>query len=78
MNWVSIDSGNGLIQLTPVRRQAITRTNFALLPIGPLGTNFSEIRIKIKNLVIYKNGFESVVCESQPFCFGRDDLIIIM
>ena len=44
MNWVNIDSGNGL---APVRRQAITWTNADLLSIGPLGTNFSEILIEI-------------------------------
>ena len=32
--------------LAPVRRQAITWTNAGLLSIRPLGTNFSEIRIK--------------------------------
>ena len=44
VNWVSIASGNGL---SPTRRQAIAWTNGDLLPAGPLGTNFSEIRIKI-------------------------------
>ena len=44
MNWVSIDSGNGL---SPVRRQAITWTNADLVSIEMLGTNFSEISIKI-------------------------------
>ena len=45
VNWVSIGSDNGL---SPSRRQAITWTNADLLSIGPLGTNFSEIRIKIE------------------------------
>ena len=36
--------GNGL---SPVRRQAITRTNAGLLSVGLLGTNLSEIRIGI-------------------------------
>ena len=40
VNWVSIGSGNGL---SPVRRQAITRTNAGLLSIGLMATNFSEI-----------------------------------
>ena len=39
-------SGNGL---SPIRRQAITWTNADWLLIGPLGTNFSEIRIEIQN-----------------------------
>ena len=39
-----IGSDNGL---SPDRRQAIIWTNAGLLLIGPLGTNFSEILIKI-------------------------------
>ena len=39
-----IDSDNGLL---PGRRLAIIRTNADILLIGPLGTNFSEILIKI-------------------------------
>ena len=39
-----IDSDNGL---PPGRRQAIIRTNAAIMLIRPLGTNFSEILIKI-------------------------------
>ena len=50
-NWVSIDSGNALL---PVRCLAITWTNVDLLSIGPLGTNFSQIRIKIQNLPFMK------------------------
>ena len=51
VNWVSIDSDNGLL---PVRRQAITWTSARLLPIGPLGVNFNEIWIKIKKLSFRK------------------------
>ena len=47
----SIGSGNGL---SPVRRQAITWTNVDLLSIGPLRTNFSEIRIKIEKFSCMK------------------------
>ena len=39
-----IGSDNGL---SPGRRQAIIWTNASILSIGPLGTNFSEISIKI-------------------------------
>ena len=39
-----IGSDNGL---SPGRRQAIIWTNAAILSIGPLGTNFSEILIEI-------------------------------
>ena len=45
VNWVRIGSGNGL---SPVWHQAITWTNAGLLSIGRLGTNFSEIQIKIQ------------------------------
>ena len=44
VKWVSIASGNGLL---PVWHQSITWTNDDLLSIGSLGTNFSEIEIKI-------------------------------
>ena len=44
VNWVIIASGNGL---SPARRQAIWWTNAALMSIGPLETNFSEIWIAI-------------------------------
>ena len=40
--------------LPPIQRQAITRTNAHLLSIGPWGTNFSEIRIKIQNFSLRK------------------------
>ena len=45
VNGVSIFSGNGL---SPVRRQAIIWTSADVLSIEPLETNFSEIRIKVR------------------------------
>ena len=51
VNWVSIISGN---DLSPVRRQAITWNNADLLSIGPLGTNFGEIWIKIRSFQFMK------------------------
>ena len=69
VNWVIIASGNGL---SPFRHQAITWTNADSLSIGPLGTNSSEIRIKIPKLFIHENAFEIVVCEmSAIFSRGR-------
>ena len=47
----SIDSDNGL---SPERRQAIIWTNDGVLLIGPLGTNFSEILIKIQTFSLKK------------------------
>ena len=44
MTWVSIGSG---IDLSPVRRQAITWTNAGFLLIALLRTNFSEIWVRI-------------------------------
>ena len=44
MNRISFGSDNGL---SPIRHQAIIYHNAASLSIGPLGTNFSEILIKI-------------------------------
>ena len=46
VNWVIIDSDNGL---APAWCQAIVWTDVDLLSIGPLGTNFSEIKIKTQN-----------------------------
>ena len=60
VNWISIGSGNGL---SPIRHQAITWTHAHLLSIEPLGTNFSEIRMKNTKLFVPENAFENVVCE---------------
>ena len=40
--------------LSPERRQAIISTNAGILLIGPLGTNFSEILIKIQTFSLKK------------------------
>ena len=48
---VSIDSDNGLLL---IRHQAIILTNAGLLSIGPLGTNFNEILIKIQDVSFKK------------------------
>ena len=46
-----IGSDNGL---SPERRQVIIWTNAGMLLIGPLGTNFSEILIKIQTFSLKK------------------------
>ena len=67
MNWVSIGSDNGL---SPIRRQAIILTNAGLLSIGPLGTKFSQILIKI-----HKSSFTKISSVKwRPFCPGGDEL----
>ena len=53
VNWVSIDSCNGL---SPVRRQAITQTNADILFDGPLEINSSEIQMEIQKLVMRNGG----------------------
>ena len=60
VNRVSIGSDNGL---SPVRHQAIIWTNAAILSIGRLWTNFSEILIKKIKIFIQENASESIVCE---------------
>ena len=49
-NLANIGSDNGL---SPVRRQAFTRTN-ADVSIGPLETNLIEIWIQIQNFSLMK------------------------
>ena len=55
--WVM---GDGL---SFVRRQAITWTNADLFMSGPLGRNFSEISMKIQQVLKEDNWFEYVVCK---------------
>ena len=50
-NLVSFGSGNGL---APLRHPAITWTSAGLLSIGLLGTNFSEIWIRILSFSLKK------------------------
>ena len=70
-NWLSISSDNGL---APIRHQAIILTNAGLLSIGPLGTNFSEIWIKICNFSFTKNHLKISSAKWRPFCPGGDEL----
>ena len=70
LNWVSIGLDNGL---SPVWRQAITWTNVHLLSIGPLGTNCSEILIKIQNISFTKMHLKITSAKWRPFCPGRDE-----
>ena len=67
MDWFSIGLDNGL---WPVRRQAITWTNAGLLSIGPLETEFSEIRTKIQNVSFTKMHLKTSSAKWQPFCRG--------
>ena len=64
---VIISSDNGL---SPGRRQAITWTNAGILLIGPLGTNFSEILIKIQLFSFRKMHLKVSFAKWWPFCLG--------
>ena len=71
MNRVSIASENGL---SPIWRQAITCTNAHLLSIRPIGTNFSEIFIKLQNFSFTKMHPNALSSKWQPFCTEGDEL----
>ena len=73
--WISkltiIGSDNGL---SPGRRQAIIWTNAGILLIGPLGTNFSEILIKIYASSFKKMHLKMLSAKCLPFCLGLNML----
>ena len=66
-----IGSDNGL---SLDRRQAIIWTNTGLLLIGPLGTNFSEILIKILTFSFKKMRLKVSSAKRRPFCLGLNVL----
>ena len=67
-----IGSDNGLS--SPGRRQAIIWTNAWILLIGPLGTNFSEILIKIYIFSFRKMHLKNVVRKLAGICLGLNVL----
>ena len=71
-NLTTIGSDNGL---SPGRRQAIIWTNAGLLLIGPLGTNFSEILIRIQTFSFKKMHLEMSSAKWRPFCLALNVLI---
>ena len=68
----NIGSDNGL---SPEWRQAIIWTNAGILLIGPLGTNFSEILIKIQTFSLKKMHLKMSSAKWRPFCLGLNVLI---
>ena len=66
-----LGSDNGL---SPGRRQAIIWTKDGLLLIGPLGTNFNEILIKIHIFSFKKMRLKRSSGKSRPFCLGLYEL----
>ena len=70
-----IGSHNGLL---PGRRQAIIWTNAGILLIEPLGTNFSEILIRIKIFSFKKMRLKMLSAKWCPFCLGLNVLMLIL
>ena len=66
-----IGSDNGL---SPGRRQAIIWTNAGTLLIGPSGTNFSEISIKILTFSFAKMRLKVSSAKWRPFCLSLNVL----
>ena len=62
-----IGSYNGL---APGRRQTIIWTNDGMLLIGPLGTNFSEILIRIQTFSFKKMHLKMSSAKWRPPCLG--------
>ena len=59
-----IGSDNGL---SPGRRPAIIWTNAGILLIGPLGTNFSKILVKVQNFLLIKTHVKISSAKWWPF-----------
>ena len=66
-----IGTNNGL---SPGRRQAIIWTNAGILLIGHLGTNFSEILIRIHTFSFKKMHLKMSSAKWRPFCLGLNVL----
>ena len=62
-----IDSDNAL---SPRWRPAIIWSNAGILSIGPLGTNFGEILIKIQTFSFKKMHLKMSSVKWRPFCLG--------
>ena len=63
--------------LSEHRRQAIIWTNAGILLIGPLGTNFSEVRIKIWNFSFMKMHLKMSSARMAAIFPGGDELKVI-
>ena len=74
-NLTIIGSDNGL---SPGRHQAIIWTNVVILLIGPLGTNFSEILIRIHTLSFKKMHLKMSSLKWCPFCLGLNVILLIL
>ena len=63
--------------LAPGRRQAIFWTSAGILLIGPLGTNFSEISIRILVFSFTKMRLKVSSAKWRPFCLGLNVLMAL-
>ena len=72
-NLTIIGSDNGL---SPDGRQAIVSTNAGILLIGPLGTNFSEILIKIMTFSFKEMRSNVSSGKRRPSCLRRNVLTL--
>ena len=70
--YTTTSSDNGL---SPDRCQAIIWTNAGILLIGPLGTNFSEILIRIQTFSFRKMHLKMSSAKWPPFCLGLNLLM---
>ena len=61
--------------LAPGRRQTIIWTNYGILLIGPLGTNFSEILVGIQTFSFKKMHLKMSSTKWRPFCLGLNVLL---
>ena len=68
-----IASDNGL---SPGRRQAIIWNNVGILSIGLIGTNCSEILIKILTFSFKKMHLKVLSAKWRPFCLGLNVLTL--
>ena len=71
VNLTIIDSGNGL---SPGWCHAIIWSNGGILSIGPLGTNFNEILIKIQTFSFKKMHLKMSSAKWRSFCLGLNVL----
>ena len=74
-NLAIIGSDNGL---SPDWRQAIIWTNAGISLIGSLGTNFSEILIKIHTFSFKKIHFKTLSAKWCSFCRSLNVLMVVM
>ena len=68
---ITTGSDNGL---APGRREAIIWTNAGILLIRPLGTNFSDILIRVQAFSFKKMELKMSSVKWRPFCRGFNEL----